>query len=74
MSANTGTSVMVKAEFARYLSMLECFQCRDGILLRAAAYAGAREKRGDEAAFIAEDRKALGHRSQVRRKASGGPE
>ncbi len=49
-----GTSVEVKAEFARYLSMLDCFQCRDGILLRAAAYAGAREKRGDEAAFIAE--------------------
>jgi flagellar protein FlgJ len=49
-----GNSVEVKAEFAKYLSMLDCFQCRDGILLRAAVYAGAREKRGDEAAFIAE--------------------
>jgi len=49
-----GTSVEVKAEFAKYLSMLDCFQCRDGILGRAAVYAGAREKRGDEAAFIAE--------------------
>jgi flagellum-specific peptidoglycan hydrolase FlgJ len=49
-----GTSVEVEAEFARYLSMLDCFQCRDGILLRAAPYARAREKRGDEAAFIAE--------------------
>jgi flagellum-specific peptidoglycan hydrolase FlgJ len=34
--------------------MLDCFQCRDGILLRAAAYAVAREKRGDETAFIGE--------------------
>src|ERR1700680_4819776 len=38
-----GANVEVKAEFAKYLSMLDCFQCRDGILLRAAVYAGARE-------------------------------
>ena len=49
-----GTSVEVKAEFASYLSMLDCFQCRDGILLHAAVYAGAREKRDDEVRFIAE--------------------
>jgi len=49
-----GKSIEEKAEFARYLSMLDCFRCRDGILLRAAVYAGARESRGDEAAFIAE--------------------
>ncbi len=49
-----GQRVIVKAEFARYGSMLECFQCRDGILSRSAVYAGTREKRGDEAAFITE--------------------
>ena len=49
-----GADVEVKAEFAKYLSMLDCFQCRDGILLRAAVYKGAVEKRCDEAAFIAE--------------------
>lgn len=50
----SGASVEVHAEFARYLSMLECFEHRDGILLRGAVYAGAREKCGDEAGFIAE--------------------
>lgn len=49
-----GENIEIKAEFAKYLSMLDCFQCRDGILLRAASYAAAREKRGNEAAFIAE--------------------
>ena len=49
-----GARITIKAEFAKYLSMLDCFQCRDGILLRAAAYAAAREKRNDEAGFIAE--------------------
>jgi flagellum-specific peptidoglycan hydrolase FlgJ len=49
-----GENVEVKAEFAKYVSMLDCFRCRDGILLRAKVYVGAREKRGDEAAFVAE--------------------
>lgn len=49
-----GTTIAVEAEFAKYLSMLDCFQCRDRILLRGAVYAAAREKRGDEAGFIAE--------------------
>ncbi|HEX9200535.1 MAG TPA: hypothetical protein VF865_13305, partial [Acidobacteriaceae bacterium] len=33
-------------------SMMECFECRDGILTRGAVYAGARESRADEAGFI----------------------
>jgi flagellum-specific peptidoglycan hydrolase FlgJ len=49
-----GTRVMVQAEFARYPNMLECFQCRDQILLHGASYAGARKVIGDEAGFIAE--------------------
>jgi len=49
-----GATVAVQAEFAKYLSMLDCFQCRDRILLRGAVYAGARENRGDEDGFIAE--------------------
>lgn len=49
-----GSRVEIKAEFAKYLSMLDCFQCRDGILARGASYAGAREKRNDEAGFIRE--------------------
>ena len=49
-----GANVVIKAEFAKYLSMLKCFQCRDGILARGASYAGAREKLGDEAGFIEE--------------------
>ncbi len=48
----SGASVVIKAEFAKYLSMLECFECRDGILTRGAVYAGARESRADEAGFI----------------------
>jgi flagellum-specific peptidoglycan hydrolase FlgJ len=49
-----GASVVIKAEFARYASMLECFECRDGILARGAAYAGARECLADESGFICE--------------------
>jgi flagellum-specific peptidoglycan hydrolase FlgJ len=49
-----GTQVVVKAEFAKYLSMLDCFQCRDRIIAKGAVYAGAREKLGDEAGFIRE--------------------
>ncbi len=49
-----GTTVAIKAGFARYPSMLDCFQCRDRILLRGAVYAGARQMRGDENGFIAE--------------------
>jgi len=49
-----GKTVEVKAEFAKYASMLECFECRDKILLHGAVYAGAREKRGDEDGFIGE--------------------
>ena len=41
-----GKRVLVKAEFAKYLSMLDCFQCRDGILLRGACYAGGARKAG----------------------------
>lgn len=49
-----GTTVSIKAEFAKYLSMLECFESRDQILARCACYAGARKRLGDEAGFIAE--------------------
>jgi flagellum-specific peptidoglycan hydrolase FlgJ len=49
-----GTTIAVEAEFAKYLSMLDCFQCRDRILLRGAVYQAARAKRSDEAGFIAE--------------------
>lgn len=49
-----GTTVATEAGFARYPSMLDCFQCRDRILLRGAVYAGARQMRGDEDGFIAE--------------------
>jgi flagellar protein FlgJ len=49
-----GARIVIKAEFAKYGSMLDCFQCRDGIIARGAVYAGARAKLGDEAAFIAE--------------------
>lgn len=49
-----GAMVEIKAEFAKYLSMEDCFVCRDGIIGRGAVYASAREKRGDEAGFIAE--------------------
>jgi len=36
--------IKVKAEFAKYDSMLECFLRRDGIVAKGAVYAGAREK------------------------------
>jgi flagellum-specific peptidoglycan hydrolase FlgJ len=49
-----GRSVVVHAEFAKYGSLLDCIHCRDGILLRGAVYAGARQMRGDEAGFIRE--------------------
>jgi flagellum-specific peptidoglycan hydrolase FlgJ len=49
-----GTDIEIHAEFAKYLSMFDCFECRDRILLRGAVYVGAREKRVDEAGFIAE--------------------
>ena len=46
--------IAIQAEFAKYLSLEDCIQCRDGILLRGASYAGARRMRGDEAGFIRE--------------------
>jgi flagellum-specific peptidoglycan hydrolase FlgJ len=49
-----GVPVVIKAEFAKYASMLECFQCRDGIIAKGPVYAGAREKLADEAGFIRE--------------------
>ena len=49
-----GKTVEVKAEFAKYLSLADCIDCRDGILLRGAVYAGAREERGDEEQFVGE--------------------
>ena len=49
-----GAQVVIKAEFAKYLSTLDCFRCRDEIIARGAVYAGAREKLADEAGFIAE--------------------
>jgi len=49
-----GTQVVIKAEFAKYNSMLECFRYRDGILAKGAAYTSAREKLGDEVGFIQE--------------------
>ncbi len=49
-----GAEMREKAAFARYRSMLECFECRDHILMYSAVYAEAREKRGNEEAFVAE--------------------
>jgi flagellum-specific peptidoglycan hydrolase FlgJ len=49
-----GMPVVIKAEFAKYDSMLQCFQCRDGIVAKGAVYADARKKLGDEAGFIGE--------------------
>ena len=49
-----GSTVVVQAEFAKYLSLEDCIQCRDGILSRGACYAGARQMRGDEEGFIRE--------------------
>ena len=49
-----GSRIVVQAEFAKYLSLLDCIYCRDGILLRGSCYAGARQMRRDEAGFIRE--------------------
>jgi flagellum-specific peptidoglycan hydrolase FlgJ len=49
-----GNRIVIKAEFAQYRSMLDCFKCRDGILAKSAIYACARESCGDEASFIRE--------------------
>ncbi len=49
-----GATVVVQAEFAKYPSMLDCFQSRDRILLHGACYASARRVLGDEAGFITE--------------------
>lgn len=49
-----GDRVVVEAEFAKYKSMLDCIECRDGILLRGASYAKARRERGSEDAFLRE--------------------
>ena len=50
----SGKMLQVMAEFAKYGSLEECIECRDGILLRGAVYAAAREARGDEEQFIRE--------------------
>jgi flagellum-specific peptidoglycan hydrolase FlgJ len=49
-----GEKIEVRAEFAKYRSLEDCIQCRDGILLHGAVYAGARELRGDDEGFIRE--------------------
>jgi flagellum-specific peptidoglycan hydrolase FlgJ len=49
-----GVRVEVEAEFAKYKSLLDCIECRDGILLRGASYAGARKVRDNEEEFIRE--------------------
>jgi flagellum-specific peptidoglycan hydrolase FlgJ len=49
-----GNTMAVKAEFAKYLSLADCIECRDAILGRGSRYAGARQARGDEAGFIRE--------------------
>ena len=49
-----GERITIDAEFAKYPSLLDCIQCRDGILLRSACYAAARQARKDEAEFIRE--------------------
>jgi flagellum-specific peptidoglycan hydrolase FlgJ len=49
-----GANVVIHAEFARYGSMLDCFQIRDKILLHGASYAGAREHLNNEVSFISE--------------------
>jgi flagellum-specific peptidoglycan hydrolase FlgJ len=45
---------VIAAAFAQYASMLDCFRCRDGIIGKAAVYAEARKKLGNEAEFVAE--------------------
>lgn len=54
MENANGADERVTARFARYESMLECFQCRDHILMRGAVYAAARDMLADEEAFIDE--------------------
>ena len=49
-----GRRVAVKAAFATYHSMIDCFRCHDSILASSAIYASAREVREDEQAFIRE--------------------
>jgi flagellum-specific peptidoglycan hydrolase FlgJ len=49
-----GKQVVIAAAFAQYASMLDCFRCRDGIIGKAAVYAEARKKLGNEAEFVAE--------------------
>jgi flagellum-specific peptidoglycan hydrolase FlgJ len=49
-----GERIVVQAEFARYKSLLDCIECRDGILMRGASYAKARAARGNEDEFIRE--------------------
>jgi flagellum-specific peptidoglycan hydrolase FlgJ len=49
-----GTEVVIAAAFAKYASMLDCFRCRDGIIGKAAVYAEARKKLGNEAEFVVE--------------------
>ena len=49
-----GKQIEIRAPFARYTSMLDCFRCRDEIIERGSVYAGAREKIRDESGFIEE--------------------
>jgi type VI secretion system secreted protein VgrG len=49
-----GRSVAIEGQFAKYVSLEECIECRDRILLRGACYAAARESVGDEQVFIRE--------------------
>lgn len=46
-----GRTVRVQAEFARYVSMAECFADRDRLILSAACYAGARAAANDPELF-----------------------
>lgn len=49
-----GADVVIQADFARFNSMLDCFQSRDRILLQGTCYAGARQHLNDESGFISE--------------------
>ncbi len=60
-----GATIAVEAEFTKYLSMLDCFQCRDRILLHGAVYAGGARKARRRSRLHRRDRQTLGDRSEI---------
>jgi flagellum-specific peptidoglycan hydrolase FlgJ len=47
-----GVAARTAARFAKYSSMMECFEDRDRLILKLACYAEARERAGDPEAFV----------------------